>query len=203
LASESTPPPPPSGGGRYAIIGVVLFAIAALAYCMTSGGDQAPPTPPPAGPPDAGTADRSTALVEDSLVIPDPEPDSGPVVDAGAPRPTRRLPGTGTGPRDAWESCTGDIPRAEAARVIHDFNTQIRNCYERQLKQNPALQGNLTVDLMIAPDGRVEGTRLAGTLRDRDVFACVRSVTSHMRFPAPGGRDCAVVQAPFSFTPRE
>lgn len=199
MASESTPPPPASGGGaRYAIIGVALFAIALLAYCLTSGGDDAPP--PDGGTADAGVVERSTALVEEELVIPDPEPDAGPPPDAGQQGHTKRP--TGGGVARSWDECTGDIPRAEASRVVGEFRVQIQNCYERQLKTNPTLEGTMTLAVRIAPDGRVDGTQVTGSLHNREVFACVRGVAARMRFPAPGGRDCAMVQVPFNFTPQ-
>ena len=94
------------------------------------------------------------------------------------------------------------VSRDELMGLIREHNAQIRNCYERQLKQNPMLEGNMTLAVRIAPSGSVDGTQVSGSLRDRDVFACVRNVASHMRFPPPGGRDCAVVQVPFQFTPR-
>lgn len=198
MASESTPPPQPGGGGaKYAILGVALFAIAGLVYCLTQGED-APPPPPQAEVPDAGTVERSTALVEDEFEIPELEPDAGPPPDAGQQTVVRRPSGT----TRSWDECTGEIAPAAARQVIQEHNAQIRNCYERQLKQNPMLEGNMTLAVRIAPNGQVDGTQVTGSLRDREVFACVRSVASHMRFPSPGGRDCAVVQVPFAFSPR-
>jgi len=201
VASESTPPPPAGGGGaKYAIVGVALFAIALLTWCLTKGGGD--DVPPETGGPavvDAGTVERSTALVEDELEIPELEPDAGPPPDGGqGATQTKRT----TGPSRSWDECTGEIATAEARRVFAEHNSQIRNCYERQLKQNPVLEGSMTLAVRVAADGRVDGTQVSGSLRDRDVFACVRNVASHMRFPAPGGRDCALIQVPFTFTPQ-
>ncbi len=200
MASESTPPPQPGGGGaKYAIVGVALFAIAALVWCVTR---PAEPTAGDSGPApiDAGVPQRSTALVEDEFEIPELEPDGGPLPDAGrgVVSQTKRPPGT----TRSWDDCSGDIARAEAARIMSEHRSQITNCYERRLKQNPALEGNMTLSLRVGPDGNVEGTQVSGTLHDREVFACVRNAASHIRFPAPGGRDCALVQVPYTFTPR-
>lgn len=202
MASESTPPPQPGGGGgaKYAILGVALFAIAGLVYCLTQGEDAPTPAPQPEVV-DAGTTERSTALVEDELEIPELEPDAGPP-DAGQPEATTTTTRRPAGTTRSWDECTGEIDPSAARRVIQEHNAQIRNCYERQLKQNPVLEGNMTLAVRIAPNGNVDGTQVTGSLRDREVFACVRSVASHMRFPAPGGRDCAVVQVPFAFSPR-
>lgn len=198
MASESIPPTQqPGGGAKYAIVGVALFAIAGLVWCATKDdGDTAGPAVQTEV--DAGLTERSTALVDSDLDIPELEPDAGPPPDSGQVatkvRPPREV--------RSWDSCTGDIEQTAARRVMAEHNAQIRNCYERQLKQNPSLEGTMSLTLRVGADGRVDGTQVGGTLRDRDVFACVRTVASHMRFPPPGGRDCAVVQVPFSFSPR-
>jgi hypothetical protein len=198
VASESTPPPQPGGGGaKYAILGVALFAIALLVYCATRPGDDVAPGPVAALEVDAGVVERSTALVDQDLEIPELEPDAGPPPDTGPPPRTHR-----PGPARSWDECSGEIATAAARQVIQEHNAQIRNCYERRLKQNPVLEGTMTLSVRVAADGRVDGTQVGGSLRDREVFACVRSVASHMRFPAPGGRDCALVQVPFNFSPR-
>jgi hypothetical protein len=196
VASESTPPPTSSGGAKYAILGVALFAIAGLVYCLTSS-EEAPSGEAAAGN-DAGVAARPTSLDPGDLDIPELPPDAGPVPDAGEAAATKRPVGT----TRSWDECSGEIAAADARRVISEFNTQIRNCYERQLKQNPVLQGNMILAVRVGADGRVGGTQLSGSLHDRDVFACVRNVASHMRFPPPGGRDCAIVQVPYTMTPQ-
>lgn len=185
----------------YAILGVALLAAAGgLVWCLAT-----PPTPPPetgdATPPDAGSTERPTALVEDDFLIPEVEPDAGPPDAAVVAEP--RTPRTPRTPAGDWDSCTGEIAPAQARSVFGQFNAQIRSCYERRLKTDQFLQGDLTVSVRVAADGHVDGTQLSGTLRDREVFSCIRSVTSRMRFPAPGGRDCAVVQVPYRFTPQQ
>lgn len=200
MASESAAPPPPSSGGAtYAIIGVaLLIAAGGLAWCLASDPGTADPVADVR--PDAGHTERSTALVEDDFEIPELEPDGGPEPDAGQ-EPTKRT--GGTRPSRAWDDCTGEIQAAQARAVFGQFNAQIRSCYERRLKADQFLQGDLVVSVRVAADGRVDGTQLSGSLRDREVFSCVRSVTSRMRFPAPGGRDCAIVQVPYRFTPAQ
>ncbi len=199
MASSSTvPPPPSSGGARYAIAGVALAALAGLGWCLTR-----PPEPVDTGPApvaiDAGQ--RSTALVEDDFVIPDLEPDAGPI-DGGQPEEVVRRP-THPRPTGSWDECSGEIQTAQARTVVGEYNAQIRSCYERRLKANPLLQGTMMLAVRVASDGHVEGVQVTGTLHDRDVFSCVRGIANRMRFPPPGGRDCAVVQVPYTFTPRQ
>lgn len=200
MSSPSTTPPPPAegGGARYAIVGVALAALAGLGWCLTRPPAEEPTTraTPDAGPP----VERSTALVEDSLEIAEVEPDAG-MPDAGPPeevaRPRTPRPTTGD-----WE-CSGELSRDAVASVVRGFDAQIRSCYERRLKANPLLQGNMSLSIKVGEDGGVEGVQVGGSLRDRDVFSCVRGVAMRMRFPAVTGGSCAVVNVPYAFTPED
>ncbi len=196
MASESTPPPPQGGGARYAIAGVALAAVALLGYCLLQ---PPPPVAPVTGPADSGVS-RSTSLVEDEMTIPDPEPDAGPTPDAFVPtEPVHHTTHVAAG---SWD-CTGEIDASAIRHVFEQYNPQIRNCYERGLKGNPMLQGAMTLQIKVGADGRVEGTQVGGSLRDRDVFSCVRQISTRMQFPRVSGGACAVVQVPYSFTPQQ
>lgn len=206
MASESSPPPQPSGSGaRYAIVGVVLFAVAGLAYCLTQPGEEPTTTAHPTTPVtvDAGTA-RSTALVDDTLEIPDLPPDTG-LSDAGQPTGERT---TGTGERrpvspsgGSWD-CAGEVDQAAARAVIAENTPQIRSCYERRLKQNAVLQGSMSLQVRVAADGHVDAVQVGGSLRDREVFSCVRGIANRMRFSRVTGGSCSVIAVPFTFTPQ-
>jgi hypothetical protein len=198
VASESTPPPPSGGGARYAIAGVALAALAGLGYCLLQ-----PPPPPPtttAVAPDAGVPARSTALVDEDLVIPEDEPDTG-VPDAGAEPPATTVH---HGPRPPsageWDSCSGEL---NARPVFEEYRPQFQACYEHRLKANPMLQGQMMLQVRVAVDGHVDGVQVGGSLRDREVFTCVRNLANRMHFPRVTGGTCAVVAVPYSFTPRQ
>ncbi len=199
MASESTPPPPAGGGARYAIAGVALAAVAGLAYCMITPGSPPPTTTVADAHPDAGPAQRSTALVEEELVIPDEEPDAG-AVDAAEPvEPTHRP----TGPRPPtgdWDSCTGDV---NARPTFEEHRAQFQACYEHRLKAAPMLQGQMMLQVRVAADGHVDGVQVGGSLHDREVFSCVRSLATRMTFPRVTGGTCAVVAVPYTFTPQQ
>lgn len=199
MSSPSTTPPPAEGGGaRYAIVGVALAALAGLAWCMT----RPPADEPVAVTPDAGPpVDRTTALVEDSLEIPDLVPDV-PAPDAGVEPTGRRPPRPVTTAGSDWD-CEGNLSRETVANVVRGFDPQIRSCYERRLKANPLLSGNMSLNVRVNEAGAVDGVQVGGSLRDRDVFSCVRTVAMRMRFPAVDGGSCAVVAIPYSFTPEE
>ena len=194
MATESTPPPQSSGNVKYGIIGLLLIAAAGgVWFAMNMGGDEAPPALP-----DAGVVERPTAIAESALVIPDPEPDAGPQIDAGPPRKRivyRYVAGD-------WE-CSGAIPAAAAQAVINENRRQVRNCYERQLKTNHTLAGNLSLRVRVGQNGQVTAAAAGGSLRDPAVFSCVQNLARSWRFPAPTGGNCAVISAPFNLTPRE
>jgi hypothetical protein len=197
VASESTPPPPTGSGAKYAIIGVALFAIAALLWCATQPGD-VPQEVAQAVVPDGGIVPP----IVDELEIPELEPDSGPPPDGGPIEVVATKRPSGGGGQRSWDDCSGDIPAAEARRIVNEHFAQIRNCYERRLKQNPVLQGSISLAMRVAPDGHVDASQVTGSMHDREVFACVRNVASHMHFPAPGGHNCALIQVPYTFTPQ-
>ena len=195
MATESMPPEDEGGGNlKYLIIGILLLGgVVGIWLAMSGDGDPPPVVEADTGPP----VERSTSLAEPMIEIPDPEPDAGPDADTG-PTKTKIVYRY---VRDEWD-CPGEINAASAAQVVRSYNRQIRNCYERQLKQNHTLQGNMNVYVRVGQNGQVTGTRVNGSLRSPEVFACVRNLASHWSFPNPTG-GCAVVSVPFSFTPQD
>jgi outer membrane biosynthesis protein TonB len=101
-----------------------------------------------------------------------------------------------------WD-CAGDLPGAKINQILADNRQQVRSCYERRLKINNVLQGNLNLKLKVNASGAVVATAVGGSLGDNDVFACVRNLAKQWAFPEPAGGECAVVQVPFKFTPHK
>lgn len=156
---------------------------------------EAPVAAPPQ--PEPPKAERSTALANDTLEIPDaPEPDAG-VVAAVQPvkKPVNRPVG------DPW-ACEGDVPPQDIKRILSDSQTQVRSCYERRLRNNNMLQGTVNLQVKIGANGKVAATRVRGTMKDADVTSCVQSLAKNWTFPAPTGGGCAVFDAPYNFTPK-
>jgi hypothetical protein len=104
--------------------------------------------------------------------------------------------------RDPWE-CSGDLPAKEIRKVVSTNRRQVQTCYERGLKRDNVLQGSLDLKLKVNATGKIVATAVAGTLRDNDVFSCVRSLAEAWSFPEPTGGDCAVLQIPFRFAPAQ
>ncbi len=201
MATESVPPPAASGGNlKYVIIGVVLILAAVAVWFGMDSCDTAPevattPATPDAGPP----VDRGGELVADDLVIPEPEPDAGPPQPDAGPRiryVTRYVGGGGD-----W-NCSGNISPDAARAALAQNNLQFRNCYERRLKVNNRLEGRVNVRMRVSRTGAVDAVSVGGTLNDSQVLSCVRGIANRIHFPAPTGGSCAVVAAPFNFTPR-
>jgi hypothetical protein len=187
--------PPPKGGGnlKYIIVGLLFVGGAAAVFVAL----RPLPPDPVAAVPDAEPPARATSLATDELEIPDPVPDAAVEPDAASTNVKRIIKYV----RDDWE-CDGSIAAAAARAVIAQNQVQVRNCYERALKINNTLEGNLSMTLRVDNRGQVTGTRMGGSLRDPQIFSCVRQLAQSWEFPAPTGGRCAVISAPFNFTPR-
>ncbi len=201
MASESTPPPPTSGGNlKYAIIGVVLLGATAAIWFGMQSCEEPPPDPVATAIPDAGPGvERSTDVVDD-MILPDDEPDAGPGPDGGPPRVryvTRYVGGGGGG---NW-SCSGTMDAAAASRALAGSRLQFRNCYERRLKANNTLEGDVSLQVRVGRGGSVTGVQTGGSLRDAQVLSCIRGIAQRIRFPAPTG-NCAVAATTIHLTPQ-
>jgi hypothetical protein len=151
---------------------------------------------PPAAPPQPPAPDvqRVNPMAQPDLVLEEPPPDAGQA--PAEPLAVKRSSGHKVGD---WE-CSGDLP--SALKVINDNRAQIRSCYERRLKINNVLQGDLKLRLKVGSGGKVVATSVNGSLHDEQVFACVRNLAASWTFTVPSGGACAVVQVPFQFSPK-
>jgi hypothetical protein len=76
-----------------------------------------------------------------------------------------------------------------------------RACYETGLSTNPALGGQVTVKLVIGPDGALTAAEDGGSdLPDRSVVQCVVRTFSGLSFPRPDGGSATILY-PLSFHP--
>jgi hypothetical protein len=193
--AENSMPPPSSGGGygKYLVVLLLLVAGGLGAFLVMKPKNE--PKPPPPEPP---KVERSTALVDEALEIPDPIPDAGPAQPVAEPTKPKR---TGGGGGNSWE-CAGDIPQQQIKQVLADSQVQVRSCYERRLRNNNLLRGNVSLEVKIGAGGKVVATRTRGTLGDKEVYSCMQSLAKNWTFPPPSGGQCAVFNAPYNFTPK-
>jgi hypothetical protein len=105
-------------------------------------------------------------------------------------------------PRGDWD-CAGNLSVSALQTIVDGNRAQVRNCYERRLRVNNTLQGDLQLRLKVASTGQISATSVSGSLKDSEVVGCIRSLAQHWSFPAPSGGKCAVVQVPFQFSPQQ
>lgn len=174
-----------------ALTSLLLLGLwATLGACSKPAAKKANPSTP--------TVQRPTAIDQPELVLPDESldaegADAGVAVDA--PVKARRKV-------DAEQACSGELSAAEARAVIDANRAPVRACYERQLKNNNNLAGELVLRLRVGKGGRVDDVRISGSLRDRQVNDCVQTLAKKWRFPTPNEGDCALISAPFNFSPK-
>jgi TonB family protein len=193
MASESLTPPPSGGSAKYIVVLLLLLAGGLGVYLATSGKDEPKPTPPP----EVKSVERPTALSNDTVEIPVEEEDAG--LPPEEPAPEVKKPRVAA--QDPW-SCPGDIPVADIKKVLGEAQSSIRSCYERALRNNNQLQGSVALEVRVGSSGRVDNSRVRGNLRDPEVSKCIQNLTKNWRFPPPSGGNCAVVGAPYNFTPK-
>ncbi len=186
----TTPPQAPKSNLKYLLIGLAFLGGAAVLWVVASRQMAPPPPPPPPPPPHV---QRVNPMAQPQLEL-EPEPP-----DAGAPPPPPPKKIVYVHKTGEWE-CSGDLPNA--IKVINDNRAQIRSCYERRLKVNNVLQGDMVLRIKVGANGKVVATAVGGSLHDDTVFACVRNLATTWTFPTPSGGSCAVVQVPFQFAPK-
>lgn len=105
-----------------------------------------------------------------------------------------------------WERQPGQ-PAGEGEKwvvneVIMAHIGRIRRCYQRGLRQDPTLQGKVTVRFAIAGDGSVPFALTADTtLRDPGVESCINGEIMRLEFPEPGGGRTILITYPFVLSP--
>lgn len=182
-----------SGNAKYIIAGLLLLLGAAGLWMLVKPS----PAPEPVAAPIPKAPERSTALANNDLVLDEPEPEPEPTPDPEPVAPTKKK-----GPaRSEWD-CSGELAMPAISKIMRDNQSQIRNCYERRLKVNNVLQGDLNLKVKVGANGSVVSSAVSGSLRDNEVYSCVRAIADKWTFPVPEGGACAVVQVPFRFTPK-
>jgi Ca-activated chloride channel family protein len=96
---------------------------------------------------------------------------------------------------------TGSLPPEVIQRIVRQNYGRFRLCYENGLRNNPNLQGKVSVRFVIARDGSVTNVGNAGSdLPDASVVACVMQSYRGLSFPQPEGGVVTVVY-PILFEP--
>jgi len=93
----------------------------------------------------------------------------------------------------------GSLDKAIIRRYVRRRVPQIEACYEAQRRITPTLRGTLTLELEIAPSGRVSRSDASGVAPE--VARCAADVIRQIEFPKPVDGDSVVVTYPLKLRP--
>jgi hypothetical protein len=190
----SSLPPLQKNDGKYGLIALLLLLAAGGLWFFFKTDD--PPPQAEAPEPVAEAPTRAQFAVEIEI----PDEDAGLEDADEAPLPSKPGRSSQTRPED-WV-CRGNLDAGELTAVLKGQpSKQVQTCYERGLKDNNLLQGSMTVLLTIGAHGSVRAVSVDGTLRDRQVYACVKRVARTWKFPKPSD-GCVRTSVPFQMMPK-
>jgi hypothetical protein len=193
--NRSSAPPAHRGGNKTVLLllvaGIAILAIAGLVLLTRK-----PDAPAPA----AAPADDTIYAASQPLVTTPARPILQRPPDAGtAPQklePEKKIAHGG------GDEKLGTVDAAAVNKMIGERFGEVRACYERRLKMNPLLQGDLDLAISISTAGKVTGIGVnSDSIRDAEMLDCVRRAIRRWTFPKPeGGR--AVIAKNFKFKPK-
>ncbi len=95
----------------------------------------------------------------------------------------------------------GALDSEAVAKVVQARKRMVQDCYERELKRDPTLQGKVEIEFTIGEDGRVVDAKVASNrMGSAAVGECIVARLKSWRFPKPSGGS-VTVNFPFIFTP--
>lgn len=197
-APESSHGVPPQGGNRSLIaVGVVMLLLAGgLVYWKSTSGESEPE-------------------VVEEIPVKTEEPKGGPEIFDHAPppppeeeevkeeeeeeKPKTETVAKPTGPAGCGGDCKGNAtPALQSALAAR--GAMARSCYNTALRNNPNLEGRMTMSVRISPSGALCSAHVSSnSLGDQAVASCAASKFRAGSFPAPTG-GCVNVNVPLNFT---
>lgn len=109
-------------------------------------------------------------------------------------------PAAAAGGKQAEETRTLEVIQ----KIIKDHRPAVRECYDKARKDLPSLQGDMTIHLVLDPEGKVKVAELnqeRSTLKAPPVVDCAIKVLKSIAFPASSRGMESTVNYPFNFTP--
>ncbi len=95
----------------------------------------------------------------------------------------------------------GALDASAIAKVVQARKRMLQDCYEKELKRDPSLQGKIEIEFTIGEDGSVQSASIANNRMGSDAVGdCIVSRLRRWRFPKPDGGSVTVT-FPFIFTP--
>jgi outer membrane biosynthesis protein TonB len=191
VVKGSSLPPLKDNQGKYGLVALLVLLTAFGLWFAFGTGEEPKQEPPPAPEPEPVVREQFEPQIE----IPDEEElfeEQAEPVEAAPKRPAR----------PKYVECNGVLSAKEILGTINGPpRRQVRSCYERRLKDDNLLQGNMEVLLTIAPNGNVADVKVGGTLDDPRVYTCVKRAARGWKFPPPEG-GCVRTSMPFVMTPK-
>lgn len=96
----------------------------------------------------------------------------------------------------------GSMSPAVIAKTLSQHISAFQYCYNKALKTNPRLSGELKVKFIILTSGDVSKNNMSfngSAARDANLTSCVQRVFTRIRFPSPKGGE-VIVNYPLNFT---
>lgn len=195
MTQGSSLPPLKKNDGKYGLVALLLLLSAGglWLFLKPAGGDSEPQAEVAAPAPEVA---REQFAPEIEI----PELDAA-IDGVEEQEPSREAPPSPDGRPADW-ICDGTLSASQLSAVIRGQpSKQVQTCYEQSLKENNLLQGSMTVLLTIGASGSVKAVSLSGSLRDPQVYACVKRIAKTWKFPQPEG-GCVRTAVPFQMTPK-
>jgi hypothetical protein len=136
----------------------------------------------------AASTGKATSSLE-STAAPAQEPATAPAV---APPPAATVTVAPPAP--------GTLDSKAVAATIRAHGGEVQECFERARMNRPDLQGRLTIQSTISPDGRPLSTSVTSNIEGgARLESCVSSAWQSWTFPAPAGGVNGTVRKTFTF----
>jgi len=91
----------------------------------------------------------------------------------------------------------GALNPKEASKIVMQGAMALRQCYERALKKNSALQYQtgvaLTLGITVKPQGSVQGVEVVPSI-DHEMTACIKTAAMRWKFPTFAGNAVTIEQ---------
>lgn len=144
---------------------------------------QLPSENPPATPEQPSPSTQEPPPLPPEETPPEPEPPP-----ATAPAPEAKPIEPGIAPTGA--PTRGKLPQAVVDEKLASVTPAIQACYQRALQTAPALRGNVSIDFVVAPDGKVahaQAMEVDDPLDDAATLDCIVAEIRKLEFPKPSG----------------
>lgn len=200
MSSQAPPPPKHGGSGGYIAAAVVMLLLIGglVVWKLKSSGETeiVENRPPP-----APTTEEPSPF-EEAAPPPPSEEELAPEPTVAAETDKKPASVSSSGPTGCSATCTGTLG-AQGESALRAKGGQARGCYNRALRNNPTLEGKLTVNMKVGSTGAVCSATISGdTLGDPAVSSCVQQMFRAGKFPAPAG-GCVDVQLPLNFVSKQ